>query len=545
MADGKQKLKTIVRRVGRRRAVAAGVTALIAILAVAFAMRRTDRDDSHVLTHTVRRGPLTISLTEEGSIRARDQVIIKSEVQGSARILFLIPEGAVVKPGDLLVELDASKMEESRFDQQLKVKNAEAEFIRVRENMAVTENQAQSDEEKAVLTLDFAGRDMNQYTAGEYPKELKEVEARIRLAEEDGQRAAEKLKWSRVLFDEKYISQTELQADELAEKKARLDLELAQGGLELLTAFTHDRRLAELESNLRQATLALDRTRRKNKANILQAEAELSAREIDFKRQQERLTELENQILKTRMTAPSEGLVVYATSVRQGRWSSQDEPLAEGQDARERQELIYLPETARMMASLKIHESRLDKLRLGMKARVMIDALPGRVFGGEVARIAPLPDPTSAWINPDLKVYDTQVHIDGDGSELRNGMTCKVEILIDAFDGVLSVPVQCVVREGRQSVAYVAGPTGPVRRPIEVGADNTRMILVTSGLAEGEEVVMTPPLSATARPEGGNGEGDGAQTPRTRGGDGERPAAAPAPNGGTAGAPPILRETAP
>ena len=62
------------------------------------------------------RGPLTIDVNESGTIRAREQLIIKSEVQGRTTILELVPEGTEVKEGDLLVGLDASTLEDQRID---------------------------------------------------------------------------------------------------------------------------------------------------------------------------------------------------------------------------------------------------------------------------------------------------------------------------------------------------------------------------------------------------------------------------------------------
>ena len=102
-------------------------------------------------TFTVRPGPLTISVIESGTIKAREQVIIKSEVEGRTTILYLVKEGTQVRKGDLLIELDASRLEDDRIDQQIRVLNAEAAFIRARENLEVVKNQAQSDLEKAEL----------------------------------------------------------------------------------------------------------------------------------------------------------------------------------------------------------------------------------------------------------------------------------------------------------------------------------------------------------------------------------------------------------
>ncbi len=147
----------------------------------------------------VRRGPLKISVTETGSIQAREKIIVKSEVEGMTSIIFLVEEGTKVKKGDLLVELDASKLLDQKIDQEIRVQNAEASYIGARENLAVVKNQAQSDNDVAQLTNDFALQDLEKYLRGEYPYQLKEAESRITLAEEELARAREKLKWSKKL----------------------------------------------------------------------------------------------------------------------------------------------------------------------------------------------------------------------------------------------------------------------------------------------------------------------------------------------------------
>lgn len=511
----------------------AALAAALAVWGIAAARRMSASRQPQQLTFEAAKGPLTISITEDGDIQAKDQTIIKSQVQGSTTILSLVPEGTLAKQGDLLLELDATKLADQKFEQQIKVKNAEASYIRSREDLAVTRNQALSDQDKAALDAQFSEQDLTKYKEGEYPQNLRQAQAKIKIAEEDQQRAQEKLKWSKVLFADNYISQTELQADELAAKKAALDLELATGDLRLLEDYTHARRLEELESAVRQTALAKERTERKCKASILQGETELSAREMEYQRQQERLTEIEQQIAKTRIVAPTDGLVVYATSVRGNRWHGADTPLAEGQEVRERQELIYLPQTSRMQAALKVHESKMKQIRIGMKATIIVDALPGRRFAGQVEKIAPLPDPVSVWMNPDLKVYDTVVQIEGDGSELRNGMTCKVELLVEEHADVVYVPVQCVVREGGQTCVYVARGRKPVRREVDIGMDNNLMVHIVSGLTPGEPVLLSPPLGESRR---SGPPGDGRPGKGRAGGGGPRRNGQDRSGGGNGGA---------
>ncbi|MBT3291869.1 MAG: efflux transporter periplasmic adaptor subunit, partial [Victivallales bacterium] len=175
----------------------------------------------------VAKGRLTISVTEAGTVKPRDQVVIKSEVEGRATILYLIPEGRRVKKGELLVELDTSALLDAKVDQEIRVQNAEASYLQSKENLAVVKNQAKADMDKAQLSLRFAKEDLIKYKEGDFPNKLSDYEGRIALAEEDVQRTKDKLESSEKLFAEKYISETEVKGDRLAAKKAKLDSKLA------------------------------------------------------------------------------------------------------------------------------------------------------------------------------------------------------------------------------------------------------------------------------------------------------------------------------
>ena len=451
-------------------------------------------------TFTVRRGPLRISVIESGTIKAREQVVIKNEVEGKTSIIYLIPEGTRVKKGQLLVELDASRLLDEKIDQQIKVQNTEAAFVGARENLAVVKNQAEADVDKAQLAYDFSKEDLKKYLEGDYPNQLKEAESRITLAKEEVTRSQEKVEWSRRLFNEKYISNTELTADELTLKKDILDLELAENNLDLLKNYTHKRRLAQLESDVKQAKMALERTIRKAKADVVQAGANLEAKKAEFERQKDKLKKTEIQIEKTKIYAPTEGLAVHATSVSSGGPPRRRtiQPLDEGQEVRERQELIHLPTTSSAKVEVAIHEANLDKVRIGLPVKVTVDAIPGETFWGKVATIAPLPDAQSAWLNPDLKVYDTDIYLENNSDALRIGVSCKAEIIIEQHEEATYVPVQAVLRVGGEPTVYILKDKNLEPRTVEIGLDNNRMVRIISGLEPGEVVSLTPPLAAAA-----------------------------------------------
>ncbi|NQU76640.1 MAG: HlyD family efflux transporter periplasmic adaptor subunit [Planctomycetes bacterium] len=483
-------------------ALATGCIVLLA--AVAYAVWFAEAGDANrVATVPVQRGPLVISLTESGTVQNRERAVIKNEVEGVVTILYLIPEGVQVKKGELLVELDSSRLVSEKNQQQITVMNSEAAFIRASENQAVTKSQAASDISQAELTLRFAKQDLEKYSKGDYLRELEKAEADINIASEERKRADDKLVWSERLADEKYITDMECQADELAAKRAEINLKLANSALDLLKLYTHTRNLDQLESNVIQAKEALDRTQRKASADIVQANAELKARDSEYERQKDNLVKISDQIVKCRIESPAEGMVVYATTGQGSHWSNA-EPLQEGQQLRERQEIIHIPTEAAMMAEVNVHESSLTKISQGMPVRITVDAVPGHVFWGRVGKIALLPDAMSARLNPDLKVYNTEIYLDGNAVELRPSMTCRAEIIVKQYPDALYVPVQSIMRVGPKTVAYVQTPNGVEQREVTVGLDNNRVICITKGLEEGESVLLAPPLApSTITSQGG------------------------------------------
>jgi len=454
-----------------------------------------------VPTFAAKRGPLTISVVESGTIKARDQHIIKNEVEGRTSIITLVPEGTRVKKGDLLVELDASTLQDNKINQEISVQNTEAAYINARENLAIVTSQAVSDVNQAELNLEFARQDLRKYKEGQYPKDVNEANKRITLAREELERSEQTLAWSNRLFEEKYLSEAERAADEITVKRRKLEYDLAIADLKLLQDFTYPRQIRQFQSDVQQAISALDRVKRRADADKRQAEADLKAKEAEYTRQQAKLLKIDDQIKKTTILAPCNGLVVYATSTKSGLASMLKEPLAEGQQVFERQELIYLPTDASTMAEVSVHETSLAKVRIGQPAIITVETLPGRKFLGTVAMVAPLPDSAGIFLNPDLKVFKTQINLDTDDLALRSGTTCRAEIVVEDYDDAVYVPVQAVTRVAGDTMVYLSKGDSVVPRRVEIGLDNNRMIRIVSGLKEGEVVLLNPPLKPSSADE--------------------------------------------
>jgi HlyD family secretion protein len=463
----------------------------------------TDEDaQSSINTYAVKQGPLKISITVSGSIQPKDKEIIKNQVEGQTAITYLVDEGIKVNKGDLMMELDSSSLSDKMVDQEIQVQNAAAANIDATENYEVAKNQAQSDIDQAQLNYDFAQLDLKKYLEGEYPNQLKEAESQITLAEEELAQAKDKLEWSQKLYEEKFLSQSELEKDELSYNQKQLSLELKNRAKELLEDYTYKRQLAKLESGVSQARSALERVTRKAKANVAQAEAKKAAKQAEYERQQAKLLKYKNQLEKTKVYAPADGTIIYATSAEQSehRHGSRTEPLKVGNNVRERQELIHLPTTSGFIVKISIPESSCGKVKVGLAAQVTVDTIPNVIYTGTVTSISNVVNAEEMYMNPDLKTYDTVITLENGGNMelLHSGMGCSAEIIIDQYDNATYVPVQAVMNVGGKPTVYVIKGDKLKQRTVETGLDNNTVIRIASGLKSGEIVSLSPPLEEAA-----------------------------------------------
>ena len=447
--------------------------------------------DQTVPSFTAVEGPLTIGISSSGSIQSRDKVVLRSELEGKNTILYVVDDGVTVKTGDLLVEFDAASLVEKRNDQEIIANTARGNLIIAEEKLEVTKGDCEANLLEREVTLTLAKMALEKYEKGDFPQERRQKEADIALADEEMQRAAEKLEWSRKLAKEGFLTRTELQADELALRRKEIDLEMARTKMNVLTNYTVHQERAKYETELRKATRALARIKWQNKSQIRQGETEIVQRSHEYYRATNRLAELEFQISKSKIFAPTNGVVLYAATARRRWWEN---PLAAGESAVQRQDLIYIPLDEGMIIEILVPESSLNKLDTGISANVKVDAFPDRIFHAKLVKIGILPDAQSARLNPDLKMFKCELECNFEDAVVRPGMSCDVELVKETYDKVVYCPIQCVTRIDGQSFVYVQNGSEWTPRPVETGLDNNRMIRIVSGLKAGETVMLAPPV---------------------------------------------------
>jgi HlyD family secretion protein len=467
---------------------------LLLVIGTFLALRNRKPKELEVPVVKVQEGPLSISVTTAGSIQSRDKAVIANELEGASTIIWVIDEGSPVKNGDLLIEFNASDLIEKRNEQEIVVGNTESAVTVTKEKLEIVKGDCDASQLDGEVELALAKMDREKYERGDYPQLRRQFESDITLADEEVQRALEKLEWSKRLSESSFLTRTDLQADELELKRKQINYEMAKTKLSVLTNYTVVQQQAVLGSRLRKAERAHVRVAWQNKATLRQVQSELRARSREYDRATNRLAELNVQIQKSKIISPTNGIVLYASTVQISRRQWWVKPLAVGGSVVERQELIYIPLESGMVVETMVPEASLTKINRGMLAKVKIDAFPGREFDGKLVKIGVLPDGQSASLNPDLKLYKCEIECDFQDLTIRPGMSCDVELIKESFNKVLYVPVQCVVRENGVPMIYVRKNGKWTPQMVRVGFDNNRMIHLLGGVVVGDEVMLAPPI---------------------------------------------------
>lgn len=465
--------------------VAAAVTLWITLPA------QQNKENSLSAIHPAKKGDFTIILPAGGSLEAVDEVIVRNQVPGQTRIISLIKEGSVVQKGALLIELDSADIENRLSQAEIAYQQSLSQVAEQEERAETTESENVIRLNDMELALEFAIQNLGKYKEGEWPQVLKKAESAITLATEELRRAQDRLAGTRRLEEKGYATSAELVADQLVVQRREIELQSAKEDLRILTKFDYPQKLRQLQANVENATIRLERTRRQNETLLEKTLMQLASIRETLTLRKNNLNDLREARHHTKIHAPQAGLVVYQKA---DNW--RQDPIEEGSTVRERQTLITLPDVSKMKIPVNIYENQISLVKEGMKAYIHIDALPGQRFLGAVRSVATMPEP-SRDSNPSNRVYIAEVLLDETIPDIKPGVTARVEVLIAELRDVIKVPLQAVVGIEDRQFCYIRenGKTLPVE--VTVGLFDRDFVQILSGLRNGDQVVLAPPAATT------------------------------------------------
>ncbi|MBT3597552.1 MAG: HlyD family efflux transporter periplasmic adaptor subunit [Verrucomicrobia bacterium] len=441
--------------------------------------------------YVVKRGDFLVSVNAGGTLEAVNQEVIRNEVDGNSRVIYIIPEGTVVKEGELLVELDSAEAEEQLNQQKLSYEKAVQEVEAAKANLQIEQSQVQSQIDAAILSTNFAYIDYKKFVEGDKLQQLRNAEISIQTTEESLKIAQDRLFWSQRLFKEGFETKTKLEQDQLSVTNSLLSLEQSRTELTMLQNYDLPKLEEQYVSDLIEASNQLSRVILQSTNSLNKAISDLITQSNSLILNKERLDKETEQLDKSKIYAPIGGMVVYAKS--RSRFSSES-MIEEGATVRKRQDLITLPDTSQMKVDIKVHESQVNKVKKGQTAFVVLDSMPDERFKGIVSKVAPLPDSASFFSDPNLKEYRTEILVTDPLPDLKPGVSARAEIVITNIANTLKVPIQSVTTVNSQQVVYKSSIGDPERTPVQVGLFNTKFIQILKGVGEDDRILLAPPL---------------------------------------------------
>ena len=279
--------------------------------------------------------------------------------------------------------------------------------------------------------------------------------------------------------------------------------------------------IEQSEAQVRQARLSIERRqvdfdtlvartkrfealRAQGMVDINSLEELVSARnlaEVDLRTSREQLSQAlaqlrqaQEQLAKTEIRSPLDGKVT-AIYVKVGQTAVPSFSGIAGSV------LIDVADTASIDAEINVDETDIARVRVGAEARVVPAAFPDKTLTGTVDQVAIAPRQQPGQ----NKSYPVRIRLTNtDGVTFHPGMSCRAEVLTGSLvdEKVLAVPVQALRYEdnpdksskSEKSIASVFIFDGgrAIKRAVSTGTADDTYIAVTTGLKEGDQVVVGP-----------------------------------------------------
>jgi HlyD family secretion protein len=180
-------------------------------------------------------------------------------------------------------------------------------------------------------------------------------------------------------------------------------------------------------------------------------------------------------------------------------------------------------------AEVEVDETDIPSVQLGQTATITVDAMTGKTFKAKVTEIGNSPIQATGSAATQATNFKVTLQIEGEIPEVRPGFTCTAEITTATRAHALAVPIQATtVREMEldDKGSVVRAPATPGRRqpsgtvqaselkpgherkelegvfvardgkavfePVKTGIAGEKYFEVTSGLKEGDSVIVGP-----------------------------------------------------
>ena len=418
------------------------------------------RDDA-LQTARVQRGSLVATLSAAGTVQAADAIDLAFQTSGQVAEV-KVQEGQRVEAGQEVACLDSSDAQLQVDQAQLSLQAAQAKLEQAKKGATPEEIAA------AKAALASAEESLKALHAG--PSATDVEIARLRY-----EQAKDQL-WSAQLRRDATCGNPAGNCDEAraAVASAEMSAEIARLQYEQAKQGPTAKEIAAAQAQVAQAQLNL------SKLLSTPSSEDVRAAEIQVRQAELTLRQAQMKLAQCCLKAPVAGTIT-ALSVKVGQTVGQSTTVA------------TLSTTGGLQVRADLSEVDVARVKVGLEAEVLFDAMPERTFKGRVVEVASTGTSTQGVVN-----FPVTISLDEVDPAIRPGMTANVTIVAEKRDNVLLVPSRAVQVVGGQSLVRVLYEGQVIEVPIEVGltGDNGTEVLGDT-LREGDLVVLNSTTATT------------------------------------------------
>lgn len=200
--------------------------------------------------------------------------------------------------------------------------------------------------------------------------------------------------------------------------------------------------------------------------------------QLNYEGAKSNLESIEEDLKKTEIYSPISGVVISAEK-------KEGEAISGTNSAAQATTIMTVADLNQMVVEVKINEVDIGKLKLGQKAKIVLDAFPEKEFNGEVISIAPSSETTDGIVT-----YLVKVKVDQPQDYLKPGMSAEVEIKVVEKEDVLLIPQSALLEKDGKNYLRIKRENEIIPIEVKVGLVTEEFAEITNGLKEGEEIFL-------------------------------------------------------
>ncbi|MEP7355072.1 MAG: efflux RND transporter periplasmic adaptor subunit, partial [Acidobacteriota bacterium] len=226
------------------------------------------------------------------------------------------------------------------------------------------------------------------------------------------------------------------------------------------------------------ATAAVDA----GNAARLASEENTHAQEAVIAANEAALRRLQEQKKYARMEAPFDGVITYRNPL-----ASEVGTLISSGSSSAVREVMRESQVQTLRVFVDVPQSYVSLVHVGQAVGLTLEEFSGKVFRAEVKTSTGVMDPAS-------RAMVTELRLDNSAGTLVPGMYVKAQFKLDHKLRAIRVPAEALITSGGNITVAVVDDSGKVHlQPITLGRDFGAEVEATSGVNDGDRVVLNPP----------------------------------------------------